>query len=100
MKMKPDQLDAEGRAYIPRDDAILAATKLLENGQREKLTLTAPQTEGEYEYVCTYPDHWQVMWGTLIVTKDIEHYLRTHPDKPAATTKPATKPGPAHAHTH
>ena len=61
--------------------------------------MTAPADEGEYEYVCTYPDHWQVMWGKLIVTKDIENYLRTHPDKPATTT-PATKPAPAHAHTH
>jgi azurin len=96
-RMKPEQLDAEGRAYIPNDDAILAATKMLENGQRATLTLTAPQAEGEYEYLCTYPDHWQVMWGKLIVTKDIEAYLRTHPEKPAPTTKSAAE---KHAHQH
>jgi azurin len=105
MKMKPDQHDDAGRAFVPSDPAILAATKLLENGQRETLKLTAPQSEGDYEYVCTYPDHWQVMWGRLVVTNDIDAYLRSHPDKPSAPTptpSPATKvvdvPGAAHHH--
>ncbi len=83
MTMKPDQLDSAGRSYIPDDADILAATKLLENGQRETLKLTAPADEGDYEYVCTFPDHWQSMWGRLVVTKDIDAYLRAHPDTKA-----------------
>jgi azurin len=86
MLLKPDQLDAQGRAYVPADADILGATKLLENGQKETLKLTAPEKEGEYEYVCTYPDHWQVMWGRLIVTKDIDAYLKT---KPSPASPPA-----------
>jgi hypothetical protein len=35
MKMKPQELDDRRRAYVPKDDAILAATRLLENGQRQ-----------------------------------------------------------------
>jgi hypothetical protein len=31
---------------------------------------------GEYEYVCTYPGHWEQMWGKLVVTKDVDAYLR------------------------
>jgi azurin len=85
--MKPDQLDSDGRAYIPSDDAIIAATRLVDPGDRETLKLTAPADEGDYEYVCTYPDHWQVMWGTLVVTKDIDGYLRTHRAPPPATTQ-------------
>jgi len=76
MTMKPDQLDSAGRAYVPVDHAVLAATKMIDPGTRETLSFTAPETEGEYEYVCTYPDHWQVMWGKLIVTKDVEASLR------------------------
>jgi azurin len=96
MKMKPDQPDRAGRVYVPDMPEILAATKLLENGQRETLKLTAPETEGDYEYVCTYPDHWQVMWGRLVVTKDIDAYLRANPDKGTPATK--TSDAPAHQH--
>jgi azurin len=89
--MKPNQLDAQGRAYLPQDDAILGATKLLEPGQTESLKMTAPADEGDYDYVCTYPEHWQVMWGKLIVTKDVDAYLKSHPENaPPAASAPAS----------
>jgi azurin len=78
-KMSPEQLDARGRAFIPDSPDILAATRLLESGVRETLQLTAPTVHGEYEYVCTFPGHWPVMWGRLIVTHDVDAYLREHP---------------------
>jgi azurin len=78
--MKPEELDSEGRAYIPKTDDILAATKLLETHQKQNLKLTAPSTEGDHEYVCTFPGHFQVMWGQLIVTKDVDAYLQAHPE--------------------
>jgi azurin len=96
MLMKPDQLDAQGRAYVPADPAVLAATKLLEAGEKETLKLTAPQEEGDYDYVCTYPDHWQVMWGTLVVTKDIDAYLKSHPDRSPASAPSSSAPGHVH----
>lgn len=90
--MTPDQLDSKGRAFVPKSSDILAATKLLEAGQKETLKLTAPEAEGDYEYVCTYPGHWMVMWGQLIVTKDVDAYLLAHPEAklpaPAATEHP------------
>ena len=65
---------------------MLAATKLLEPGQREVLKMTAPNREGDYEYVCTYPGHWEMMWGTLVVTKDVDAYLQKNPEaKPQPT---------------
>jgi azurin len=97
MKMKGDALDDRGRAYVPVSSDILAATKMLESGQREKLKVTAPDVEGDYEYVCTYPDHWQVMWGKLVVTNDIDAYLKSNPEKPTPGTKPVEKQA-AHAH--
>jgi hypothetical protein len=77
--MKPDELDGEGRAFIPESQDILAATKLIEPRQKTALKLTAPTQEGDYEYFCTYPGHYLIMWGQLIVTKDVDAYLRSHP---------------------
>ncbi len=69
-KMKPDDLDGEGRAFIPDSPDILAATKLIEPRQKTALKLTAPTEEGAYEYFCTYPGHYLIMWGQLIVTRE------------------------------
>lgn len=78
----PTKLDKKGRAYFNDGDArILEGTKLLEPGQKETLRLTAPGDEGIYEYVCTFPGHWAIMWGKLVVTKDVEAYLKANPGK-------------------
>ncbi len=71
MTMTPDKLDKQGRAYLPSswDKQILAATKLLEPGQTETIKLKAPSQPGEYEFVCTFPGHAVLMWGTLSVVK-------------------------------
>lgn len=78
-KMKPDDLDGDGRAFIPDSPDILAATKLIEPHQKTSLKLTAPTADGAYEYFCTYPGHYLIMWGQLIVTRDVDGYLRVHP---------------------
>jgi azurin len=72
MTMMPNQLDKQGRAFIPKDweKQVIAATKLLEPGQKETLKLRAPNRPGDYEYVCTFPGHALIMWGTLVVTKE------------------------------
>jgi len=95
--MKPDHLDKDGRAYIPGDGKkldkrVLDATRLIEPGQKQTLKLTAPKAEGEYEYVCTFPGHWMIMSGKLIVTKDVDAYLQKNPEAPApgAPAAPAT----------
>jgi azurin/lysophospholipase L1-like esterase len=81
--MAPTSLDKEGRAYIPKNNNdIVAASKTLEPGQKEELKVTAPNKEGEYEYVCTFPGHWPLMWGHLVVTKDVDAYLEAHPQAP------------------
>ncbi len=71
MTMTPDKLDKQGRAFLPAsfEKQVLAATKLLEPGQKETLKLKAPGQPGEYEFVCTFPGHALIMWGTLSVTK-------------------------------
>jgi azurin len=100
--MKPEDIDSEGRSYVPATPDVLAATKMLQTGEKETLRLTAPTTEGECEYVCTFPGHYQVMRGQLVVTKNAEEYLRANPEPvlpPApVTSEDATAPGHAHAH--
>jgi azurin len=88
-KMKPDELDDEGRAFVPVSQDILAATKLIEPRQKTALKMTAPTEEGDYEYFCTYPGHYLIMWGQLIVTKDVDAYLQAHPQPtlPAPSAK-------------
>ena len=57
--------------YVPRathGDKILAATKLLGPNERDTVTFTAPTTAGRYEFLCSFPGHYQVgMRGVLIV---------------------------------
>ncbi|MES2439866.1 MAG: HEAT repeat domain-containing protein [Verrucomicrobiota bacterium] len=78
----PDKLDSKGRAYVPDNDPrVLAATKMLEAGKSETLSLTAPAAEGTYQFVCTFPGHWAIMKGELIVTKDVNAWLAAHPEK-------------------
>lgn len=80
--MPYDALDAQGRTYVPQTDLVLAATKMLEPGEQETLKMTAPIVPGEYTYVCTFPGHWTIMWGYLIVTPDVETYLKENPKAP------------------
>jgi putative heme-binding domain-containing protein len=82
-KMSPVP-DAQGRLYIPDSPQVLHATRLVDPGQQVKLNFTAPDTPGDYQYVCTFPGHWRRMVGTLAVVSDVEAYLARH----AATEPP------------
>jgi azurin len=57
--------------YIPGPPLkaqVLAASKLLGPKERDTVTFTAPTTPGRYEFVCSFPGHFQVgMRGVLIV---------------------------------
>lgn len=57
--------------FIPDTDKVLAATKMLQPEQQERLQLTAPSEVGEYPYVCTFPGHWRTMYGTMHVVKSL-----------------------------
>jgi azurin len=74
MTMTPSQLDKEGRAYLPKahERDIIAATKLIEPGRKEQIKVKAPGKPGKYEFVCTFPGHALIMWGTLEVVKDLD----------------------------
>ena len=64
-------LGAEGPAkhFVPDLPEVWASTPVVMPGQRFVLDFKAPQKEGEYPYVCTFPGHGFVMYGTLFVAK-------------------------------
>ena len=82
MTLLPEQLDWNGRAYVPDSDDVIAATKILETDQLATLKISALTSEGIYEFVCTYPGHWAMMYGQLVVTKNVSAYLKDHPLPP------------------
>ena len=59
----------EKKHFIPESERklILHHTKLLKEHQQQTLRFTAPKKPGKYPYVCTFPGHWTVMKGVMIV---------------------------------
>ncbi len=66
-----DQLAAGGEGYdrqfIPESDNVLYYTPLVNAGENYELEFTAPSQAGAYPFVCTFPGHWTMMQGVLIV---------------------------------
>ncbi len=61
------QEDAAKKAYVPKSNKVLYATGLVDPGTSEELSFTAPTEPGRYPYLCTFPGHWRVMRGELVV---------------------------------
>jgi azurin len=53
--------------YIPvGSSAVLAHTKMLSGGETTTIEFTAPAA-GTYDYICSFPAHYAMMKGKLIV---------------------------------
>jgi len=56
--------------YIPQDEEtkklMIAHTDMVGGGESNTITFTAPAA-GEYPYLCTFPGHFGLMTGKLIV---------------------------------
>ena len=55
------------KGFIPMTNKILHHTGLLEPDTAEVLRFIAPQEPGTYPYLCTFPGHWIIMKGEMIV---------------------------------
>ncbi len=62
-------LEGQAKDYLPDSKKILWATRMVTPGQSAKLSFTAPDKPGRYPYVCTFPGHWLVMNGMMIVVE-------------------------------
>ena len=59
--------DAAERAFVPDSDKVLWATPLVNGQGAVEQEFTAPKQPGRYPFLCTFPGHWRVMKGVLIV---------------------------------
>jgi lysophospholipase L1-like esterase/uncharacterized cupredoxin-like copper-binding protein len=53
--------------FIPKSEKILQATKMLKQGETDTLRFHAPKEPGRYPYICSFPGHYLVMRGVMIV---------------------------------
>ncbi|MFT4637262.1 MAG: plastocyanin [Verrucomicrobiales bacterium] len=60
---------AAKKGFIPISPKILHHSKLLSQGQAEALRFKAPTEPGIYPYLCTFPGHWILMKGEMVVSK-------------------------------
>ena len=59
--------EGEKKHFVPNDKRILQHSKLLKPYSVEVLRFTAPTKPGVYPYVCTFPGHWVLMQGVMVV---------------------------------
>ena len=65
--MATDPVAAKTGQFIPNSKKIIMHTKMLKQEEKEILRFNAPKKPGEYPYMCTFPGHWTIMKGVLIV---------------------------------
>ena len=58
---------AEHSWIPPGDDRVIAHSSLLEPGETEEITFSAPFS-GNYQFVCTFPGHAATMFGVFVST--------------------------------
>jgi azurin len=56
-----------GSGYVPTGSkSVIAATKLIGGGQSSTITFKVP-SKGTYDFICTFPGHFSMMKGKIIV---------------------------------
>lgn len=65
--MAKDPIAAKNGQFIPESNKIITHTKMLKQGETEFLRFKAPKKPGIYPYLCSFPGHWTIMKGNLIV---------------------------------
>jgi putative heme-binding domain-containing protein len=55
------------RHYVPDTADVLAYTDVVPSGKLFRIYFTAPAEPGRYPFLCTFPGHWMVMNGQLVV---------------------------------
>jgi hypothetical protein len=72
---------------VPDSPLVLHATKLVKEGETDRLGFNAPKDPGEYVFVCTFPGHWVRMYGVMLVVPSLDDWEA----KPTVPTDPMTK---------
>ena len=59
--------DAFLRHYVPESQDVICYTDVVEPKNEAAIYFQVPKEPGRYPYLCTFPGHWMVMNGELIV---------------------------------
>jgi putative heme-binding domain-containing protein len=59
--------EAAVRHYVPRSDDVLLYSDVVAPQSSFAISFHAPKEKGRYPYLCTFPGHWMVMNGQMIV---------------------------------
>lgn len=63
-----EAMKARDNDYLPKDSKdVIVATELLGGGESDTITFEAPE-KGTYTFICTFPGHYGIMQGTLVVS--------------------------------
>ena len=66
-EMAKDPEAAKTGQFLPDSKSVLEHTRMLQANQTEVLRFIAPEKPGVYPYLCTFPGHWVLMRGEMIV---------------------------------
>ena len=58
-----------GNDYVPEPlrDRVIAFTAMIGGGETDTIAFAAPDEPGRYPFVCTFPGHYDVMQGEMLV---------------------------------
>jgi putative heme-binding domain-containing protein len=59
--------EAVARHYVPKTDDVLYYTDIVPAHDEFTIWIKAPSQPGRYPYLCTFPGHWMVMNGEMVV---------------------------------
>ena len=59
--------DAMQKGFVPDSDKVIWSTPLVNAGENFEQELIAPAEPGNYPFICTFPGHWRVMKGIMVV---------------------------------
>lgn len=66
-EMAKDPETVKSGQFLPKSNKVLYHTSMLQPESAESLRFTAPKTPGQYPYLCTFPGHWVIMKGVMVV---------------------------------
>ena len=59
--------EAAARHYVPQSPDVIVYTDIVEPEAKFTIYFRAPMEKGRYPYLCTFPGHWMVMNGQMVV---------------------------------
>ncbi len=55
------------KQYVPESDDVICYTNIVDPEQSSTIFFVAPAEPGRYPFLCSFPGHWMVMNGELII---------------------------------